>query len=76
MSVFLVGHRQFVPLSTMEPGFVLWAPSFFQRTLPAGAPAGTYEVFVLITREGALRKQQLDPDDIVLLQTTTFEVPP
>jgi hypothetical protein len=75
-TVFLANHRQFVPLATMDPGFSLRAPSFFQGTIPVGAPAGLYELFVIVTTQGALRKPHPSANDIVLLQTTTFEVLP
>jgi hypothetical protein len=73
---FLTDHRQFVPLATTEPGFSLRASPFFQDTIPVGAPPGRYELFVILTAHGALRKPHPSADDIVLLQTTNFEVLP
>lgn len=69
-------HRDFVRLLEMGPGFVLQAPSFFRRSIPRDAEPGTYEVFLLVTRAGALGKDRLAPGDVLALDVATFEIAP
>jgi hypothetical protein len=61
-------------MSTMEPGFVLRTSRFLRGRIPEASPPGRYEVFVIVTREGALRKSQLVAGDIDLVESAMFEV--
>jgi hypothetical protein len=72
----LDGPGQFVPLLTMGPGFVLQASRFYMVPITAAVPPGPYELFVLITSEGALQKAHLAAGDIILVEAVTFEVLP
>lgn len=59
------------------PGLGLAAGMFFEFTFPAaGVPAGNYQVFAVLTREGALLDNRIDPDDIVALHIKPFRFSP
>lgn len=75
-AVLLTDHRQFVALAAMDGGLALKASPFFRGAIPIGAPPGRYELFILVTTSDALRKPDPTADDVLLLQTTSFEVLP
>ncbi len=48
----------------------------FSAPVPAGAPPGTYTVFMLLTRANALADGRVDPADIVAVDTVDFTIVP
>lgn len=51
-------------------------PGLFSAPIPAGAPPGTYTVFMLLTRANALADGRVDPADIVAVATVDFTIVP
>ncbi|HUG37962.1 MAG TPA: M4 family metallopeptidase, partial [Candidatus Limnocylindrales bacterium] len=67
----------FQAMQVAEPGFTLSLPAFFSFTFPAaGVPAGTYQFFAALVRQGALLDNRLDIGDFLGLDIRAFTFTP